>query len=163
MDNWIIQRPERQTRTQRWTFAVITMLAWWAWVALWAPIWTWLGTAYRIHLPAMLSVFLVHLGNLALLVGIPVSCTVMLAGWASYNYLRFRRRCRRRVVPRAVALPEAAERLEAPYEVARTLADHGRVVLHFADHHVERAEGAEALPVELTVASPVTTVSHPRP
>jgi biofilm PGA synthesis protein PgaD len=91
----IISRPEWQSKTQRFTSGTLTIIAWAIWIYLWLPIITaclWIAGIHLTYVelfrgPSLSS--LLFMGLMALL------CSIVVTGWASYNYVRFARRSRR--------------------------------------------------------------------
>jgi biofilm PGA synthesis protein PgaD len=91
----IISRPEWQSKTQRLTSGTLTIIAWATWIYLCLPIITaclWIAGIHFtcvefLHGPSLIS--LLFIGLIALL------CSLLVASWSSYNYLRFARRSRR--------------------------------------------------------------------
>jgi biofilm PGA synthesis protein PgaD len=92
----IVSHPERQSLTQRLTSGTLASIGWAAWLCLWLPTLSaifWmvgLGVAYKSIIRAPKQSSLLFLLLLVLV------CNLALSSWASYNYIRFLGKSRRR-------------------------------------------------------------------
>lgn len=107
----LIDRPERQHPARRALFTTATLVAWMAWMALWLPLATLVAWSlgFRVGYVEMVMREHGHGGqDLATMLGLAAACALVMAAWASYNYLRFahfdRRRQGRAVERRAIAV-----------------------------------------------------------
>lgn len=131
----LIDRPERQHPARRALFTTATLMAWMAWVSLWLPLATFVAWAlgFRVGYVEVIVREHGHGGqDLATLLALAVACALVMATWASYNYLRFagvdRRRHARSVERRAIAAA-----LGVHQSTAAWMQGAPRMVLEFPD------------------------------
>lgn len=131
----VIHRPERQHPAHRFLFVTATLMAWMAWISLWAPLATLLAWVLGVRLGYVEMMVREHghggqdFGTLLLLATL---CAVVMLAWSSYNYLRFahldRRRRSRAVDRRAIAMA-----LGVRQDTATWMQRAPRMVLEFPD------------------------------
>lgn len=91
----IISRPEWQSRTQRFTSGTLTIIAWAIWIYLWLPIITACLWIAGIHLTYVQLLQGPSLSSLLFMAIVALLCSIVVASWACYNYVRFARNSRR--------------------------------------------------------------------
>lgn len=91
----IISHPEWQSKTQRLTSGTLTIIAWAIWIYLWLPIMTACLWIAGIHLTFVQLLRRPTLNSLLFVSLIVLLCSIVVAAWASYNYIRFARKSRR--------------------------------------------------------------------
>lgn len=91
----IISHPEWQSKSQRLTSGTLTIIAWAIWIYLWLPIMTACLWIAGIHLTFVQFLRRPTLNSLLFIGLMVLLCSLVVAGWASYNYMRFARKSRR--------------------------------------------------------------------
>jgi biofilm PGA synthesis protein PgaD len=91
----IISHPERQSMAQRFTSGTLTIIAWAIWIYLWLPVLTAGAWIMGVHLTYAQLLKGPTLNTLLFIVLMALLCSIVVAGWASYNYMRFGKRSRR--------------------------------------------------------------------
>jgi biofilm PGA synthesis protein PgaD len=91
----VISRPENQSKTQRFTSGTLTIIGWGIWIYLWLPVLTALAWIVGIRLTYAQLTHGPGLDTILFLIMIAILCSIVVAGWASYNYMRFGKRSRR--------------------------------------------------------------------
>jgi biofilm PGA synthesis protein PgaD len=101
----IIAHPEWQSKTQRLTSGTLTLIAWSAWIYLWMPLVSsvlWIAGIQFVYIQVGRS-FILDAVWFVMLIAL-TSC-IIVASWASYSYIRFAHKSRRRgtkVIPHDV-------------------------------------------------------------
>lgn len=146
----LIHRPERQHPARRALFTTATLVAWMAWMALWLPLATLVAWALGLRVGYVEVIVREH-GHgghdLATLLALALACALVMAVWASYNYLRFagldRRRQARSVERRAIAAALGVHQATATW-----MQNAPRMVLEFPEggQVVHRLGAAASMP-----------------
>ena len=95
----LIHRPERQHPARRALFTTATLMAWMAWISLWLPLATLVAWSLGFRIGYVEMVVREHghgERDLATMMALAAACALVMAIWASYNYVRFAHRDRRR-------------------------------------------------------------------
>jgi poly-beta-1,6-N-acetyl-D-glucosamine biosynthesis protein PgaD len=153
----IISRPERQSWQQRLTSRTLGGMAWGIWLILWMPVlstllWILGARVTYIHIiraPDERSLLLIFL--------IMFLCNTVVSGWASYNYIRFAKKKRRRGAD-VVSHEKVGELFGVTDPETLSLLLHSRILgLHFTQagvlSHVDTGETQEE---QKTLAESVT-------
>ncbi|MGE7137020.1 poly-beta-1,6-N-acetyl-D-glucosamine biosynthesis protein PgaD [Luteibacter sp. NPDC031894] len=95
----IIQRPERQSTTQRAAFATVTVFAWLFWAFLWLPLLTLGAWAFGLR-NAWLQLHVLNPigdgGDINIILLVAVLCAAVFSSWSGYNHARFAGKQKRR-------------------------------------------------------------------
>lgn len=100
----IIDDPQRQKPIKRYFYALITLLAWVIWSALWLPLVTLVAWSFGIHTSYVELVLREHgrgAQDLWIVAAIMIVCTLIEISWSLYNqyhYGQLRRRLERPLV-----------------------------------------------------------------
>lgn len=98
----IIYHPEWQSTTQRLTSGTLTVIAWTVWMYLWTPFISAVLWVVGIHLVYTQLIQGLSMRSVCFIMLIVLLCSIIVASWASYNYMRFAQktsRLRVQVVP----------------------------------------------------------------
>ena len=101
----IIYHPEWQSTTQRLTSGTLTVIAWTIWMYLWIPFISAVLWVVGIHLVYTQLIQSLSMRSVWFIMLIALMCSIIVASWASYNYMRFAQKTRRRrveVVPHEI-------------------------------------------------------------
>lgn len=144
MNPLIINRPELQSTSQRVIYPVITFVFWMLWVYIWLPLLSLIAWGFGVQLfyDEMIlangfEVFIKLAGTYAMVI---LLLAATLLGWAQYNWVRFRKKERRRMIE-LVAPEDMAEYFQVDKEELITWHDANRIVVyHNEQGEVERVE-----------------------
>jgi len=144
MNPLIINRPELQSTGQRVIYPVITFIFWILWIYIWLPLLSLIAWGFGVQLfyDEMIlengaEVFFKLAGNYAMII---ILMTAVLLSWAQYNWVRFRKKERRRVA-KTLSPEEVAEYFQVNTEELMAWHDAKRVVVkHNERGDVERVE-----------------------
>jgi biofilm PGA synthesis protein PgaD len=157
----IIERPELQTRAQRFGSATVTLLCWFLWLYLFVPLLSFVAWVLGATLVYQVMLQNLQLAELLQLLSFYGRGIVLLSGayllWAVASYLRFRGIDRRRVPAPASLEPLAASHHLSPLDLRRLRAAR-RMVL--SAEELERmfptAAAPAAAPATAPAAAPAT-------
>jgi poly-beta-1,6-N-acetyl-D-glucosamine biosynthesis protein PgaD len=153
----IISRPERQSWQQRLTSRTLSGMAWGIWLILWMPVvstllWILGARVTYIHIiraPDERSLLLIFL--------IMFLCNTVVSGWASYNYIRFAKKKRRRGAD-VVSHEKVGELFGVTDPETLSLLLHSRILgLHFTDAGV--LARVDAVEIEENQKAPAESVT----
>jgi biofilm PGA synthesis protein PgaD len=91
----IISRPEAQSIIQRLTSGTLTILAWAVWIYLCFPLITVGAWLLGVHFTYGQLTAGPPINTVLFVILIAFLCSIIVASWASYNYIRFGKRSRR--------------------------------------------------------------------
>jgi biofilm PGA synthesis protein PgaD len=92
----IVAHPERQTLAQRITSGSIASVAWGLWLFLWLPALSALLWMLGVHITYKSIVRAPNQSSLLIVLLLVFTCNMIVSSWASYNYIRFVGKTRRR-------------------------------------------------------------------
>lgn len=131
----IIERPERQSATQRWGFGLLTLVFWGLFAYFIRPLVTiaaWALGYWRFQDVMIESQGINHLGRLLLIYTIIVVCmTLVLIGWSMYNLLRYGHNEKRNAPPPPATPEMLAEYFRVEPDDVHTWQKARRLVLNF--------------------------------
>ena len=132
----IIDRPELQSKTQRYGWGSITFIFWLFYIYLWLPLITlaawWIGAKlFNLHM-IQLSGYTGLLDKLGLYAAIIIIISVLLIGWAKIEHLRFKDKPRRKD-SFAVTDREVAKKYNLQESQLAQLRLEKSVMVHFSD------------------------------
>jgi len=144
MNSLIINRPELQSTSQRVIYPLITFAFWILWIYIWLPLLSLIAWGFGVQLfyDEMIlengaEVFFKLAGNYAMII---ILMAAALLGWARYNWVRFRKKERRRAAE-TLSPEEVAEYFQVDTEELIIWHDAKRVVVqHNQQGDVERVE-----------------------
>ncbi|WP_285401502.1 poly-beta-1,6-N-acetyl-D-glucosamine biosynthesis protein PgaD [Luteibacter sp. ME-Dv--P-043b] len=152
----LIQHPERQSRTRRTLFGVITIVAWLAWAFLWLPLFTFVAWVFGVR-SVWLQFYVEHRigdgGDIDAIFLVALLSALTITAWSTYNRARFTGRQKRRgnmpfgveqTATRIGASAADAVRLQAHRRGVIDVADDGRMTLRDASNAPPRQAGDTA-------------------
>ena len=92
----IVSSPERQSLAQRLTSGSIASIAWAIWVSLWLPVLSAIFWMIGLHITYKSIIRAPNKSSLLIILLLVLMCNFIVSSWASYNYLRFFGKSRRR-------------------------------------------------------------------
>jgi biofilm PGA synthesis protein PgaD len=92
----IVASPEKQSLTQHLTSGTLGGVAWAIWIHLWMPIVSVLLWLAGLRVTYVYVVQAPNKSSLLLILVLVLVCNIIVSSWASYNYLRFVGKTRRR-------------------------------------------------------------------
>jgi biofilm PGA synthesis protein PgaD len=131
----LVHYPRRQGTARRTLFALLTLLAWMAWLSLWLPLLTlaaWLFGARATYIELVVNSHRGGWVDLLVVVAIAAVATSIAFLWSRYNYRRFHL-AKRRQGAAPVALAAMAKKLEVPTTIAARLRHARRTQLVFSE------------------------------
>lgn len=92
----IISNPQRQSLAQHLTSRSIATIAWGLWIYLWLPVLSAAFWLLGLHITYKSIVRAPNQSSLFILLVLVLMCNIVVSSWASYNYIRFVNKSRRR-------------------------------------------------------------------
>jgi biofilm PGA synthesis protein PgaD len=92
----IVSHPERQSLAQAFTSGSIASIAWALWIFLWLPALSAMFWMLGLHITYTSIVRAPNQSSLLILLLLVLMCNIVVSSWASYNYIRFVGKSRRR-------------------------------------------------------------------
>jgi biofilm PGA synthesis protein PgaD len=92
----IISRPERQSLGQQITSGTIASIAWAIWLAIWAPFLSVVFWLLGFHITYTSIIRAPNKSSLLFILLLVLVCNIVVSSWASYNYIRFLGKSKRR-------------------------------------------------------------------
>ena len=133
----IIERPQKQTRSQRWGYRAITVLFWALFAYFIRPVLTlaaWLLGYYRFQEIMIGAHGWEELVRLLLVYSaVILTMTLVLIGWSLYNLVRFGRHEKRVTPPARIPTEVLAEHFGVSAEQVRHWQNARRLVIHYND------------------------------
>lgn len=133
----IIERPQKQTRSQRWGYRAITVLFWALFAYFIRPVLTlaaWLLGYYRFQEIMIGAHGWEELVRLLLVYSaVILTMTLVLIGWSLYNLVRFGRHEKRVTPPARISVEALAGHFGVTAEQVRQWQEARRLVIHYND------------------------------
>lgn len=92
----IVSHPERQSLAQQFTSGTIASIAWAIWLSLWLPTLSAIFWMIGLHVTYKSIIRAPNKGSLLIILLLVLMCNTIVSCWASYNYIRFFGKSRRR-------------------------------------------------------------------
>ncbi|MET0254284.1 MAG: poly-beta-1,6-N-acetyl-D-glucosamine biosynthesis protein PgaD [Luteibacter sp.] len=131
----VIQRPERQSRTQKALFGTITIVAWLIWGFLWLPLLTFAAWIFGVR-SAWLQFYVEHRigdgGDIDVVFLVALLSALVFTSWSGYNHARFAGRQKRRG-NQPFSVEQTAAEIGASTEDAVRIQSHRRAVVSVSD------------------------------
>ena len=131
----LIERPERQSVTQRWGYSLLTLAFWGVFIYFLRPVLTlavWVIGYWRFHDVMIESHGIEHLASLLLIyLLIILGMSLSLVGWGFYNLMRYGRHEKRITQPESSTPEMLAEYFMVEPDDVRTWQDTKCLVIHF--------------------------------
>jgi biofilm PGA synthesis protein PgaD len=132
----IIDRPDLQSKAQRYGWSSITLTFWALYVYLWLPLLTlaawWVGVKLFNYHMIELQGYTGFIDKLGLYSVIIFVISAILIGWAEINRMRFKNKLRR-MDNSEVTIDEIAEKYNLPAHKLAELRQKKSMIVHFSD------------------------------